>query len=67
MFRVFRDDEPTLEFLTFNEFSNYRIRAAAQGFKPVYSHSVRLRYNNYIYCYQLRRLGDVKQNEPLYR
>lgn len=56
VFRVFRDDQPTLDFLTYNEFANWRIQAAAEGYRPHYSHSVRLRGNYYIYCYQLRKL-----------
>lgn len=58
MFKVFRDEQPPLVFLTFNEFSNYRINAAKEGYKPHYAFSVRLRANHYIYCYQLRKVGE---------
>lgn len=61
MFRVCCDGDKTLEFLTYNEFSNYRIRAARDGYKPYYSHSVRLRGNTYIYYYQLRTIGEPKK------
>lgn len=59
MFRVFRDNEPALQFLTYNEFSNWRIKAAVDGFKPTYSHTVRLRGGDYIYCYQLRTISKT--------
>ena len=65
MFRVFRTDGEPLNFLTYNEFAAFRIRAAAQGLKPYYTHKVRVRGNYYINCYELRKTGD-KRNEPLY-
>lgn len=66
MFRVFRDREKTLEFLTYNEFSNWRIKMAGQGFKPVYSHTIRLQSGVYIYYYQLRTMGEASNAKPVY-
>ena len=57
MFRVYREahDKP-LDFFTYTEFSNYRLKIRADGYKVFYSHTVLITSRDYIYCYQLRRI-----------
>lgn len=56
MFRVYQEaHEKPLEFFTYNEFANYRVKIARDGYKVSYAFTVRLTSRDYIYCYQLRR------------
>lgn len=56
MFRVYREaHEKPLEFFSYNEFANYRVKIARDGYKVSYAFTVRLTSRDYIYCYQLRR------------
>ena len=56
MFRVYQEaNEKPLEFFTYNEFANYRVNIARDGYKVSYAFTVRLTSRDYIYCYQLRR------------
>ena len=54
MFRVFLEGDRRLEFLTYNEFSAWRLKAA-EGYKPHYVCFVHIRCGEYVYCYQLRK------------
>lgn len=55
MFRVFLEGDK-YEFLTYNEFAAWRLKMSHKGYKPYYSHSIKIRCGDYIYCYQLRKI-----------
>lgn len=59
MFRVFLEGDKKLEFWSYNEFSAWRLKAAAEGYKPHYVCSVHIRCGEYVYCYQLRKIGGA--------
>lgn len=63
MFRVFVNRNKHYDFMTYGEFAAWRLKIAAAGFKPHYSHTVRIRYGDYVYCYQLRKLPERKQED----
>ena len=56
MFRVFLEDDNKYEFLSYNEFAAWRLKMAHKGYKPYYSHTIKIRCGYYIYCYQLRKI-----------
>ena len=56
MFRVFLENGNKYEFLSYNEFAAWRLKMSHEGYKPYYSHSIRIRCGYCIYCYQLRKM-----------
>ena len=63
MFRVFLENDEKVEFLTYNEFSAWRLKMAHKGYRPYYAFSVHIRCGHYIYCYQLRKIPSAEMEE----